>query len=46
MPVTLQLSVPYLVFLGDVPSEVYAKTALGIVQWAPEKCIGQHRFHL
>lgn len=44
MPVTLQLSVPYLVFLGDVPSEVYAKTALGIVQWAPEKCIGQHRF--
>jgi uncharacterized NAD-dependent epimerase/dehydratase family protein len=44
MPVTLQLSVPYLVFLGDVPSTVYAKTALGIVQWAPEKCIAQHRF--
>jgi uncharacterized NAD-dependent epimerase/dehydratase family protein len=44
MSVTLQLSVPYLVFLGDVPTEVYAKTALGIVQWAPEKCLGQHRF--
>jgi uncharacterized NAD-dependent epimerase/dehydratase family protein len=44
MPVTLQLSAPYLIFLGDVPSAVYAKTALGIVQWAPEKCIAQHRF--
>ena len=44
MPVTLQLAVPYLVFLGDVPSAVYAKTALGIVQWAPEKCVAQHRF--
>jgi len=44
MPVTLQLSAPYLIFLGDVPSAVYAKTALGIVQWAPEKCLAQHRF--
>ena len=44
MPVTLELSAPYLIFLGDVPSAVYAKTAHGIVQWAPEKCIAQHRF--
>ena len=44
MPLTLQLAVPYLVFLGDVPSAVCAKTALGIVQWAPEKCVAQHRF--
>ena len=44
MPVTLQLSVPYLVFLGDVPSKVYAKTALGLAQWAPELCVAQHRF--
>ena len=40
----LQLSAPYLLFMGDIPSEVYAKTAFGLVQWAPEKCIGQHRF--
>ncbi len=44
MSIALQLSVPYLIFLGDVPSKVYAKTALGLVQWAPEKCLAQHRF--
>ena len=44
MLVSLQLPAPYLVFLGDVPSAVYAKTALGVVQWAPDKCIAQYRF--
>lgn len=39
MPVTLQLTVPYLVFLGHVPSMAYAKTAMGIAQWTPESCI-------
>ena len=40
----LQLPAPYLVFLGDVSSTVCAKTALGVVQWAPDKCIAQYRF--
>ena len=44
MSVTLQLTAPYLVFLGDVPSMAFAKTALGITQWAPESCVAQLRF--
>ena len=44
MPDTLSLTAPYVIFLGDVPSAVYAKTAYGIAQWAPEKCLAQHRF--
>ena len=40
----LKLKPPYLIFLGDMPSRVYAKTALGLVQWAPELCLAQHRF--
>ena len=44
MSVTLQLTGPYLVFLGDVPSMAFAKTALGIAQWAPESCVAQLRF--
>ena len=44
MPTTAQLSVPYLVFLGDVSSMAYAKTALGLVQWAPASCVAQLRF--
>jgi uncharacterized NAD-dependent epimerase/dehydratase family protein len=44
MSVTLQLTAPYLVFLGDVPSMAFAKTALGVTQWAPESCVAQLRF--
>ena len=44
MSATLQLCPPYLLFLGDVPTQVYAKTALGIMQWAPEACVAQLRF--
>jgi hypothetical protein len=40
----LKLKPPYLIFLGDMSSRVYAKTALGLVQWAPELCLAQHRF--
>jgi hypothetical protein len=32
---------PYLIFLGDVPDALAAKTGLGIVDWRPEWCIGQ-----
>lgn len=34
---------PYLVFLGDVAEPGYAKTGLGLRDWAPERCIGQWR---
>jgi uncharacterized NAD-dependent epimerase/dehydratase family protein len=34
---------PYLMFLGDVPDQLAAKTAQGIVDWRPEWCMGQIR---
>lgn len=34
---------PYLMFLGDVPDQLGAKTAQGIVDWRPEWCLGQMR---
>lgn len=34
---------PYLIFLGDVPDALAAKTGLGIVDWRPEWCVGQMR---
>lgn len=40
----VSLRSPYLIFLGDVPEEVDAKTGAGLVQWCPEKVIGQLRF--
>ncbi len=35
---------PYLLFLGDVPDPLAAKTAAGIVDWRREWCVGQLRF--
>ena len=35
---------PFLLFLGDVTDPLEAKTALGLVQWRPEDCVGQLRF--
>jgi len=35
------LRAPYLIFLGNETNPTYAKTGAGIVQWQPEKCIGQ-----
>jgi uncharacterized NAD-dependent epimerase/dehydratase family protein len=37
----MQIEAPYLMFLGDVPDQLAAKTALGIVDWRPEWCVGQ-----
>ena len=37
----LDLPSPYLLFLGDCTEEGYAKTALGLRDWAPDKCIGE-----
>jgi len=34
---------PYLMFLGDVPDQLAAKTAHGIVDWRREACAGQMR---
>ena len=39
----MQISPPYLMFLGDVPDQLAAKTAQGIVDWRPEWCLGQWR---
>ena len=35
------LPTPYLLFLGDITEKSFAKTALGLVDWAPELCIGE-----
>ncbi|MBT9290221.1 N-acetyltransferase DgcN [Prosthecodimorpha staleyi] len=39
----MEIAHPYLLFLGDVPDALAAKTALGIVDWRPEWCLGQFR---
>lgn len=37
----IELPHPYLLFLGDVAEIGYAKTALGLRDWSPERCIGE-----
>ena len=32
---------PHLLFLGDITEPGYAKTAFGLRDWAPERCIGE-----
>jgi uncharacterized NAD-dependent epimerase/dehydratase family protein len=32
---------PYLLFLGDVTVAPFAKTAFGLRDWAPERCVGE-----
>jgi uncharacterized NAD-dependent epimerase/dehydratase family protein len=32
---------PYLLFLGDTVEPGYAKTAFGLRDWAPERCVGE-----
>ena len=39
----MQIATPYLMFLGDVPDRLAAKTAFGIKDWRPEWCVGQLR---
>lgn len=38
----MQLPQPYLLFLGDTTIRGYAKTAFGLRDWAPEKCVGEY----
>ena len=39
----IELPAPYLLFLGDVTNPLDAKTAMGLRDWRPERCIGQYR---
>ncbi|QWP76241.1 DUF1611 domain-containing protein [Lysobacter sp. K5869] len=38
---SLDLPQPYLLFLGDVEHPAFAKTALGLRDWARELCVGE-----
>lgn len=33
---------PYLLFLGDATTQDYAKTAMGLRDWAGERCVGEY----
>ena len=39
----MNINQPYLLFFGDAPDELAAKTAIGVYQWRPEACVGQLR---
>ena len=39
----MKLEKPYLLFVGDAHDELAAKTAIGVLDWCPEDCIGQFR---
>ncbi len=43
--ISVQLTPPYLLFLGDETRLPYAKTGAGILQWRPELCKGQLRLN-
>ncbi len=36
------LPAPYLLFLGDAVEPGFAKTAFGLRDWAPDRCLGEH----
>jgi D-glutamate N-acetyltransferase len=37
----MNLPKPYLLFLGDTTEPAYAKTAFGLRDWAPNRCMGE-----
>jgi len=39
----MEIPHPYLLYLGDVHDALAAKTAIGIVDWRKDWCLGQHR---
>ncbi len=39
----MEIRNPYLLFLGDAPDDLAAKTARGIADWRPEWCLGELR---
>jgi uncharacterized NAD-dependent epimerase/dehydratase family protein len=40
-PAAAEIPQPYLLYLGDVDNEQYAKTALGLRDWAADRCVGE-----
>jgi uncharacterized NAD-dependent epimerase/dehydratase family protein len=40
--IDLDLPQPYLIFIGDVTEAPFAKTAFGLRDWAPERCVGEY----
>jgi uncharacterized NAD-dependent epimerase/dehydratase family protein len=40
--IDLDLPQPYLIFMGDVTVTPFAKTAFGLRDWAPERCVGEY----
>jgi uncharacterized NAD-dependent epimerase/dehydratase family protein len=38
-----EIARPYLLFLGDAPDRLAAKTAIGVLDWRPDECVGQFR---
>src|SRR3546814_20908722 len=42
-PEGLDLPGPYLLFLGDAEDTTFLKTGLGLRDWAPGLCIGEHK---
>ncbi|MDC0004462.1 DUF1611 domain-containing protein [Porticoccaceae bacterium] len=43
-PTSQELKPPYVIFIGDIASPIYAKTGMGIVQWCSNLVAGQLRF--
>lgn len=39
----MEIKQPYLLFLGDAPDRLAAKTAVGVNDWRPNACVGQFR---
>lgn len=39
----MDITKPYLLFLGDAPDQLAAKTAAGVVDWRRDWCVGQMR---
>jgi len=38
-----ELPAPHLLFLGDITNPLDAKTAMGLADWCPDRCVGQWR---
>ncbi len=39
----MKIEKPYLIFVGDAPDDLAAKTSFGVVDWCPDDCVGQFR---
>ncbi len=42
IPAIVNLPQPYLLFLGDTTEASFAKTAFGLRDWAPKRCLGEY----